>query len=649
MLTKYISCGRVNQLGMSSTYQNHIRMTGMDNMQKSRYFPALLILVLCGAIISLAIPASCDATSPVVGIVMPPNGATISGSQVEITAGFASDADHPVSKLRVFLNGQNVTERIFESPSVRGNSSFRWDTTRTPNGRQQIDIQAFSSDGDYLGMATSVVMVLNKPIDTAAPKITIANPKEGEIVSGVKSISIAASDDSGIDPMVSIFVDDAFRSVSNTKPYTYEWDTTKHENGPHIISVKATDDAMNEGTTKPVKVIVRNAAGSTVNAQSASSPVVSITIADASKTSPQNSSSTATPAAKNTAKADESARVTAPQTSMSSTVNQTAKTAVKPASTVKATAVAPKIASAVPVKPAKVKVAAPKPVQTAPQVAAVPKTDAVAETSSTPVQSQSIASASSVPTKVVIKDAPVAKTEPVSTATVAAAAKPSVVIKEPVVAKTAPAVKTAPVVAKAVPAVKTAPVVAKAVPAVKTAPVVAKAPQPTKPVVIVKVAAPINTTKVTKPNVIMVKAPVATASTPMPVKASVISDRSYTVHAGESVSKIASVFGVSEKSIMALNKIEKPSALRVGAKIILPENAKMVRMRTVVEQVGGTIEWNSKSKTARAICAQSEIKVKIGSKTATINDEKIKMESKANIHSGRTIVPKSIMEETLSR
>ncbi|MHB1458878.1 MAG: Ig-like domain-containing protein [Armatimonadota bacterium] len=621
-------------------------------MQKSRYVLALLMLVLCGAILSFAIPASCEVNSPVVGIVMPPNGATISGSQVEITAGFASDADHPVSKLRVFLNGQTVTERIFESPSVRGNSSFRWDTTRTPNGRQQIDIQAFSSDGDYLGMATSVVMVLNKPIDTSAPKITIANPKEGEIVSGVKTISITASDDSGIDPMVSIFVDDAFRSVSNTKPYTYEWDTTKQENGPHIISVKATDEASNEGTSKPVKVIVRNAASPVVDAQSASSPVVSITIADASKVAPQ-SVSTATPVQTNTTKTSEPARVTPPQTNESSVAGLPSKAVVKPSTAVTAKAAVPVMASAVPAKTVKVTVASPKPTQ----VASAPKVDAV-KTAPVPVKTQNVATAPSVAPKVVVQTTNLAKAEPVAqksavktppapVQTQNTATAPSVAPK--VVVKTTTMAKAEPISLKPAVIVKE-PIVAKAAPVVKTTASIQQKPaQAVKPVVVVKVAKPVKTVKATKTNVVMVKAPVETEPISMPVKASVIGDQLYKVRAGESVSLIANVFGTSNKSIMALNNIEKPKTLKAGSKLILPANAKMVRMRTVVEQVGGTIEWNAKAKTARAICAQSEIKVKIGSKNATINDEKVKMDRKANIHDGRTIVPKSVMEETLSR
>lgn len=618
-------------------------------MQKSRYFLALFLLVLCMAIVSFVIPASCDEASPVVGIVMPPNGATISGSQVEITAGFSSDAEHPVAKLRVFLDGQTVTERIFDSPSVSGNSSFRWDTTRTPNGKHQIDIQAFSSDGDYLGMATSVVMVLNKPVDNVAPKVGITNPKEGEIVSGVKTISITASDDSGIDPLVSIFVDDSFKSVSNTKPYTYEWDTTKQENGPHIISVKATDEAENQGSTKPVKVIVRNAASPTVNAQSASSPVVSITIADASKVS-----STATPV-DNTVKPNESARVTAPQTSSASVGTVAVKPAVKPTATVNATAAVPATTQVTSPKPVTVSVQAPKPVQTVSQPKVVAKVDAVKTKPATATVQAATISVPKVTVKVAPKPVAATAVTPKPDATTVAVTVPkpipaTVASTTPKPASTTVAVAAPKPAASTVVASTPKPVVIKEPVVAKTTPVMQQKPvQVTKPVVIVKVTQPAKVAKVIKPNVVMVKAPVETVATVSAVQTSVPGDKSYTMHKGESISQIAHVFGVSEKSIIALNNIERASTVKVGSKIVLPANAKMVRMRTVVENVGGTIEWNAKSKTARAICAQSEIKVKIGSRNATINDEKVKMERKANILSGRTIVPKSVMAETLSR
>lgn len=603
----------------------------MANMLKFQYFLAVLVLTLCISVVMLAAPALCESNAPVVGIVAPPNGATLNGNQVEITAGFVSDEDHPVAKLRVFLDGQTVTERIFETPSVRGNSSFRWDTTRTPNGRHQIDVQAFSSNGDYLGMSTCVVMVLNKPADFVAPKVAVTNPKEGEIVSGVKTISISASDDSGIDPLVSVFVDSSLKSVSNTKPYTYDWDTTKLDNGPHVITAKAADEADNQAGTKPVKVIVRNSTGPQISAQSAAKPVITISVADASKpaVSGQQAASNATPAEKTAAKVNESARVTPPQTTTEASGMVPTGKSPKPAAAASQVAAVPQL---IPARPAAVKLspAPSKPVTIAVQA---PKPATMAKASPAPVTEVAAPMA-----KIIVKEPSIAKPvtvaaqtpTPKSATTIQSAPKPIAVAKAPVMVKQ-------PIVAKA-------------------APLIAGPAQATKPTVIARVAAPAKPVMMAKaqvapkPNVVMVKVPLEpVVEEPASAKAQVAGDKTYMVQSGDSVSRIASIFGVPANSIVALNNIEDPSALKVGEKIALPETAKMVRMRMVVEEVGGTIEWNSKTRTARAVCAQSEIKVKIGSRTATINNQKVTMERRANIHAGRTIVPKSFMLETLSR
>ncbi|MHB0999670.1 MAG: Ig-like domain-containing protein [Armatimonadota bacterium] len=656
-------------------------------MLKSQNVLAVVVLALCMSVITLATPAFSQTNAPMVSIVAPMNGATISGTQVEITVGFSSDENHPVSKVRIFLNGQTVTERIFEAPSARGNTSFKWDTTRTPNGRHQVDAQVFSPNGDYLGMATCVVAVLNKPLDLAAPKVSITNPKEGDIVSGVKTISVSSVDDSGIDPLVSIYIDDAFRSVSNTKPYTYDWDTTKQENGPHIITVKATDDADNQGAAKPVKVIVRNS----VNTATTSTGIAAVTTAEAPKNSntQQNVASAATPV-DNGVNANESARTTASQelevnqtlapkpVAASSAANvktqaatpvtvqaspakptqvvkvtpapkpvqtATVTSAPKPA-TVTVTAAAPKPAPVVKVTPAPVTVAkvtpspapvvkqTPAPVQVAKNVPAPVKSETVAQTATAPETKTPAAAASAPKVKVTVKE-PVAP-KPAAVA-VSESPKPTVVVKEP-----APK----PVVIVKEPVAPKPTQMAKVIPA--PAPVVAK-PAP----VVVRNATPAKTVKVAKAETNKVKVAAAPKSEATvettSVKSCVIRDKEYIVQSGDSVSKIAYIFGVSSSSLVALNNIEDPKMLMIGDKLELPTNAKMVRIRSIVDGVGGTIEWNPKAKTVRAIYAQSEIKVKIGSRNATVNNQQVKMERPAKIHSGRTLVPTSFVSDTVEK
>lgn len=581
-------------------------------MIKTKQFLAVIV-ILSVAIAMMVVPGSCQTNQSVVGIIAPPNGATISGSQVEITVGFSSDESHPVGKIKVFLDGASITERNFDMPAARGTTSFKWDTMRTPNGRHQLDIQGFASNGDYLGMATCVVMVLNKPADYVAPKVTITNLKEGEIVSGTKTIIVAASDDSGVDPMVSIFIDDVFKSVSNSQPYTYDWDTTKHENGPHTITAKASDESNNVSATKPLKVIVRN----TASVLSSSEPVISVSVANA----PEASSSTPTSNASD--KTDESANTAAPQTAEKAAATIGTETPAAASNAPLAKTVEPKLAaSAKTSKPAK-KVEIAKPA--AAQATASKQAEAV---SSAPKIAKNSASAKPVeikdPAKAVtqVKLPEMPKAE-VKDQTMAASEKTEVAISLPDVHLSYDEVKAADTTAKAA--------------------------NNSKPKEAVKIAEPKKAAKSVsgKSNAVVAQAPTVveqTASNTGKAK-----EKVYIVQEGDNISTIAHVFGVSSGSIVALNNIEDPNKLYIGDKLILPEDAKMVRIRSVVEAVGGNVEWNGKAKTVRAICAQSELKVKIGSNKATLNNETVKMERKARIHNGRTIVPKSIMEETLSR
>jgi len=52
------------------------------------------------------------------------------------------------------------------------------------------------------------------------------------------------------------------------------------------------------------------------------------------------------------------------------------------------------------------------------------------------------------------------------------------------------------------------------------------------------------------------------------------SGRLYEVQNGESLSKIASRFGVSTRELVELNKIKDPNHIRMGQKLVLPEYAK---------------------------------------------------------------------------
>ena len=92
--------------------------------------------------------------------------------------------------------------------------------------------------------------------DTTPPTVSITNPKDNAVVSGVVTIKVDASDSSGI-AKVEFYVGDSKLGEDSSKPYEYSWDTKKIKDGTYVITVRATDGAGNKNS-KSIKVVVKN-------------------------------------------------------------------------------------------------------------------------------------------------------------------------------------------------------------------------------------------------------------------------------------------------------------------------------------------------------------------------------------------------------
>ncbi len=92
--------------------------------------------------------------------------------------------------------------------------------------------------------------------DTTPPTVSITNPKDNAVVSGVVTIKVDASDSSGI-AKVEFYVGDSKVGEDSSKPYEYSWDTKKMKDGTYVLTVKATDGAGNKNS-KSIKVVVKN-------------------------------------------------------------------------------------------------------------------------------------------------------------------------------------------------------------------------------------------------------------------------------------------------------------------------------------------------------------------------------------------------------
>ena len=63
--------------------------------------------------------------------------------------------------------------------------------------------------------------------------------------------------------------------------------------------------------------------------------------------------------------------------------------------------------------------------------------------------------------------------------------------------------------------------------------------------------------------------------------------------------------------------------------------------RQIFEHTGGQVMWAADAKTVRALNADREVIIKVGSPSATVNGQSVSMERTSYIDRGRTIVPLS--------
>ena len=103
------------------------------------------------------------------------------------------------------------------------------------------------------------------PSDTP-PTVNITNPTDGASVSGTVNVTANAMDDNGV-TQVEFFVDGSSIGVDNSVPYSVSWNTAAYSDGPHTVSVTATD-TIGQSASGSVSVTVQN------------SPVVAIHVGD---------------------------------------------------------------------------------------------------------------------------------------------------------------------------------------------------------------------------------------------------------------------------------------------------------------------------------------------------------------------------------
>lgn len=200
--------------------------------------------------LAFALGNETDDQPPGIALIAPAEGVTESGSinfQVSATDNFA------VSRVEYFLDGTLLatsTRPPFDGYASSGNF---------PNGTYTVTARAWDVAGNSTTTEPRTLHIAN---DSIPPTTALLSPSEGATVEGTVSLQATASDEDiypgGVD-YVWFYVDGAFHSYTSASngTYTRTWDTLTVPNGPHVVTVKAMDNAGNEAFAS-VNVLVDN-------------------------------------------------------------------------------------------------------------------------------------------------------------------------------------------------------------------------------------------------------------------------------------------------------------------------------------------------------------------------------------------------------
>ena len=563
----------------------------------------LTVLLLIPALAAAENPA------PTVAITSPEQGVTIASVSVPVTIAYAAPDEASITVVELIVGGAVVARRQLDPPQASGECVLTWPASRYRNGEHDLTVRAVDSEGGSAEMTISVV--LRRSLLDRSPKPRIVSPESGETVSGLTQVRVDAEDAARMQYVV-FLIDDMFKALTNVRPFTYRWDTTRHLNGPHQLQVKAYSSRGDAFVSPLLEVIVDNPGGATRLMEAA-------TVSGAG------------PAPEPVAPPARTSALTMPSPRESESLPPLASAPLisPPADLMRPPAPTPSAAEPEPVTIAMLPEVEPASAPAAPEPAAPPARTSVL-TMPSPRESDSllpVASAPSIspPADLMRPPAP-APPQPV-----APPAEP-----EPVTIAMLPEVEPAPSAPEPpAPAAEVTPVAE----AVESEPVieVALLPSPSRP------AAP-------APRV----APEPVALYP-----------THVVLSGDHIWKIAAQYGVSPSAIVAANELANPQVIQPGQRLRIPtspvyfdgrplvteappiiaDGRALVPVRAIVEEVGGTLSWDPEARTARALAAGRDLQVTIGSDVARIDGAAVKMDLPARLRNGRTMVPLRLLGE----
>lgn len=181
----------------------------------------------------------------------------VTSRNVEVSVGYNTQSDLKVTRLELWIDGRYYATRSLVRPESKGVCSFWWDTAKFTVGPHQLSVRVYAGD-QLVAKASSTVIIAQKNFDLRVPNVRFANLKSGDVLKGVVSIKMVVTDDSTEPPIVSLLIDGGLKYLSNRQPYVCTLDTTKYPDGEHELQTYAYDSAGNKSDPAVVKVFFKN-------------------------------------------------------------------------------------------------------------------------------------------------------------------------------------------------------------------------------------------------------------------------------------------------------------------------------------------------------------------------------------------------------
>jgi len=219
--------------------------------------------VLAGAVGLLAGSPS-DARAAPFRSLQGPQLTLLTPNPAEIADRFSVDVSFrggAIQSVELYVDGTLLAKRTLNTAQTHGVLSFVMDATQLTEGDHDVVVKAIGTTGKAV-LASGKIHIPS--LDASAP-VRIAYPQNGIQVSGVVPVRVYVDPQlQRQKPYVTFFVDKELKVLRNFPPYEYNWDTTKVENGWHVVEAwTQTQDALEPTKARPIHVNVNNPTGET--------------------------------------------------------------------------------------------------------------------------------------------------------------------------------------------------------------------------------------------------------------------------------------------------------------------------------------------------------------------------------------------------